>query len=78
MAMKLPPSLQRDRHTLEEEVAWARSLTPEQRLDVVAALCRDAIQLLEMNPKRDLLLQFRDPVPASTTAALARLRRVSS
>ena len=75
MPVTLPPSLRREQHSLEEEVAWARSLTPEQRIEVIAVLCRDAISLLELNPKRDALLNMRDPVPESTTRALARLRR---
>jgi hypothetical protein len=75
MPLVLPPSLQRDRHPLSEEVAWAKSLTPEQRLEVLASLCRDTVKLLSMNPKRDRVLAIRDPVPESTVKALARLRR---
>jgi hypothetical protein len=66
--------LDRARHRVEDEVAWARTLTPEQRLDVVASLCRDAVQLLLLNDKRERVLSLRDPVPESTTRALARLR----
>ena len=32
-AFVLPPSLDKDIQTLEEECAYARSLTPEQRLE---------------------------------------------
>jgi hypothetical protein len=77
MAIVLPPSLMRDRHPVSEEVAWARSLTPEQRLEVVAMLCRDTVKLLALNPKRDRVLSMRDPVPDSTVRALARLRRAT-
>lgn len=74
MAFVLPPSLRKELHPLEEEVSWARSLTPEQRLAVVAALCRDTVTLLNMNPRRDAVLALRDPVPESTRQAMARLR----
>lgn len=74
MPLVLPPSLRKELHPIEEEVAWARSLTPEQRLAAVAALCRDNIALLNMNPHRDAVLARRDPLPASTIRALARLR----
>ena len=74
MATTLPPSLDRDLHTLEEEVAPARALTPEQRLAVVASVCRAAMHVLRMHPKRERVLALRDPVPASTRAALRRLR----
>lgn len=74
MAIKLPPSLQKERHPLRDEVAWARSLSPEERLIIVAMLCRDAVTLLQMNSKRERVLELRDPVPQSTRVALARLR----
>lgn len=72
MAFQLPPSLRKELHPVEDEVAWARSLTPEQRLIVVAVLCRDSVILLNMNERREAVLASRDPVPPSTTAALAR------
>lgn len=73
MGIQLPPSLRRELHPIEEEVAWARSLAPEERLAVVALLCRDNLTLLNMNPKRERVLPMRDPLPPSTIAALARL-----
>jgi len=75
MVLKLPPSLDKERHPLRDEVAWARSLSPEERLRVTASLCRDAMCLLQMNAHRDRLLALRDPLPESTRRALARLRR---
>jgi hypothetical protein len=74
MLSALPPSLRKELHPLEDEVAWARAQTPEQRLRVVAALCRDTIILLNMNPHRDAVLAMRDPLPDSTVRAMARLR----
>lgn len=74
MPITLPPSLDRTRHTLAEEVAFARSLTVEQRVQVVALVCRAALQVLNLNPKREQVMASRDPLPASTQAALQRLR----
>lgn len=74
MPIALPPSLRRELHPVEDEVAWARALAPEERLAIVAALSRDAVALLNMNPRREAVLARRDPLPASTVAALARLR----
>lgn len=74
MPITLPPSLDRTRHTLAEEVAFARSLTVEQRVQVVALVCRAALQVLNLNPKREQVMASRDPFPASTQAALQRLR----
>lgn len=74
MSIVLPPSLDKDLHPTTEEVAYARSLCPEERLRVVALVCHAALQVLNMHPKRDRLLQMRDPVPSSTRMALRRLR----
>ena len=75
MPIQLPPSLQRERHTVDKEVEWARSLMPEQRLAAVFALSRDALTLLAMNEQREKILAMRDPVPESTRLALRRLRQ---
>ena len=74
MAINLPRSLRKDLHSISEEVAWARTLTPEQRLAVVELLCRDSVTLLNMNPHRERILERKDPLPASTLVALKRLR----
>lgn len=73
-AARLPPSFNRERHGLAAEVAFARSLTPRQRVDIVALVCRAAIQELSMNARRDALLAQREPLPASTLVVLRRLR----
>lgn len=72
--IRLPPSLRKELHPVQEEVAWARGLSPEERLAVTAALCQDAMILLAINPKRDRVLALRDAIPESTRLALARLR----
>ena len=74
MTLVLPPSLDKDRHPLEEEVAHARSLGTEDRLRLTARVCRAALRVLNMHPKRDRVLALRDAVPESTRLALRRLR----
>jgi hypothetical protein len=74
MAFVLPPSLDKDVHSVEEEAAHARALTPEERLRLVALVCRSALQVLNLHPKRALVLRLRDPLPESTRVALRRLR----
>jgi len=70
---RLPPALDKSRHNLAEEVAVAKSLTPEQRLEVLAKVCRADLALLRLNKHADRLLKTRDPVPASTVGAFKRL-----
>lgn len=74
MAIVLPPSLDKRIHTVDAEVVHARSLTPEERLVLVARVCRATMHLLNLNEKRDRILRMRDPVPESTRVAWKRLR----
>jgi hypothetical protein len=74
MPIQLPPSLDRSIHTVEREVERMRSLTPEQRLEIVAKVCRAAALQLAMHPRREAVLASRDPIPESTRIALRRLR----
>ncbi len=63
---ELPKSLDRRLHSVHDEVAFARSLSPEQRLLVVARVCRSARAILNLNPRRERVLALRDPVPETT------------
>ena len=74
MAIRLPPSLDRDRHTVDREVERMRGLTPEERLVIVAQVCRAAHKVLSLNARWERVLTQRDPVPESTRRALERLR----
>lgn len=40
MPIVLPRSLDKNVHTVDEEVAFAKSLTPEERLVLVSRVCR--------------------------------------
>lgn len=74
MSLVLPRSLDKNLHTVREEVAYARSLSPEERLRLVAMVCRSTLRVLDMHPQRDRILGMRDLVPRSTREALRRLR----
>jgi hypothetical protein len=73
--IKLPPSLYRSIHTVDREVTYARSLTMEQRHELLDALCESALQLLQDHPQRERLQRMRTTLPESTKSALERLRR---
>jgi len=74
MAIELPPSLDKAIHTLEKECAYAKSLTPQERLEVVAQCSAAAWSQVLAHTQRERLLALRDPLPESTLAALKRLR----
>ena len=48
MAILLPRSLDKSRYSIKDEVAYARSLSPQQRLAVVASVWR--MRIGEINP----------------------------
>ncbi len=60
--------------SLEEEVAPYRSMSEEQRLTHLAAACRAGAKLLHLREDAAVALNYRDPLPASTVHALARLQ----
>lgn len=72
--ISLPPALDKKRHPISEEVAFSRSLTPEQRLEILAKVCRADLEILKLNGHKQELLRNRDPLPPSTITALERLR----
>jgi len=50
-------------------------LTPEERLQDLAAACRGAMRMLRSRPDAETILARVDPLPDSSEALLARLRR---
>lgn len=56
--------------TIEDEVAPYRGLTPEEKLLLVRAAVRTGMRLLALNPKREQVLEHRDPAHESTAALL--------
>lgn len=74
MAFVLPPSLDKTIQTIEAECAYAKSLTPTERLELVARLSETAWSQVLAHTQRERLLALQDPLPESTIAALKRLR----
>lgn len=60
-----------------EDDARMREMPPERRLAIVDAVCRTAASLLEVNRSRERVLAHREPMPASSEAHWARLRRAA-
>jgi hypothetical protein len=63
-----------ERSAVEHEAAPYRRLSVEERARLTAMACRGAARQLRGRPDRERLLAYRDPLPESTTQALARLR----
>ena len=75
MPIKLPACFIRDEVAdTKAEAEPYRDMTPDERGRVVDALCRDALIMLRGRRDRRRMLDWRDPMPSSTKAALARLR----
>lgn len=71
-SFRLPEAL-----TPEAEAAFYRSLTPEQRSELLLAVCRGAAALLRAREDAERASSFVDPLPESTLRALARLRAMA-
>jgi hypothetical protein len=70
----LPKWVVDNRTSVEREAAPYRGLTPEQRWRATAAACRSAARQLAQRADRQRLVDYRDPLPASTVVVLRRLR----
>lgn len=74
---KLPGWIVPNEQSVWEETADSRAMSPNARVALLAALCRAGAKLLAMNDRRDYVLHYREPLPASSEAILARLRRTA-
>lgn|GEM_PF-1292617 len=70
--LKKIPGFPDPRALLEEEVAPYRDMTPEERGRDLAAACRAGAQLVLAHPDPAATLRYRDRLPASTRAWMAR------
>jgi hypothetical protein len=75
MAIDLPGWVVDDVTSVKEEVAEWRDLTPAQRWKLAKLLTRDAMWAARASGNPQRVLDREAPLPASTIAALARLRR---
>jgi hypothetical protein len=60
-----------------DDVEFYRRLGPRERARLLAEVCRAAAALLRSRSDAERAVAYVDPLPASTTAALARLRRIA-
>ena len=71
--IELPHSLRADLHPVEEEVEDYRGLSHQQLLILMEQACRMAADIARSRPDAAAVFAWRDPVPASTRAAFARM-----
>jgi hypothetical protein len=71
---QLPKWVVDNRTAVAREAAPYRNLPPEERWRLLAAACRAAARQLAARPDGARLRDYREPLPASTIAALERLR----
>ncbi len=75
MDAKLPGWVVDDVTSVRREVAEWVDLTAVERWRLAEKCARDVIWALRMTPDPERILAHEDPLPASSVAALARLRR---
>jgi hypothetical protein len=71
---KLPGWVVGDDASVRDEIADYVGATPERLWDLTRKCARSAVWALGFHPDRKATLDREDPLPASTLAALARLR----
>jgi hypothetical protein len=73
--MRLPLTFQRTHEeAVAEEVESAAGTSSEERLRILSSLCAMAVEQIKQHPNPQQALDYQDPVPPSTEAALKRLR----
>jgi hypothetical protein len=72
--MPLPKWVTDNAASIREEAAPYVGLTAQERAAMLAAACRAGAKLLRARADAGRILARTDPVPESTTLALARLR----
>ena len=60
--------------SVRDEIAPYRGLSMAERWAATQRCCRAAMRMLAFHPDPGPALAYRDPLPESTVAALARLR----
>lgn len=75
MLSRLPGWVVEDDASVRAEVAEWIHLTPAERWELAKHCARDAMWAAGASGRREAILAQVDPLPASTVAALERLRR---
>lgn len=62
---------------IRDEVRDVVALGPEERVKILASVCRSGAQLMQIKGEADRrrVLDFRDPISPGAEAAIARLRQ---
>ena len=76
MTIALPGWVVDDDASILNEMRDLVDTTPGERWQLARLCCRDALWAIRMSPVAERILAFQDPLPGSTVAALARLRRM--
>jgi hypothetical protein len=72
---RLPGWVTDNATSVRREAEPYRTMTPAERRAVTHQCCRSALTLLRRSGYAERALTLVDPLPSSTVAALARLRR---
>lgn len=75
MATPLPGWAVSDAESVRAESEPYVNMAPANRLRVLAAVCRAAGKMLRSRADAEIALSYQDPLPASSIAALDRLRK---
>ena len=71
----LPGWVTDDRTSIEREAAPYRGMSSQERGRILRELCRGAIRQISYRNNPQQILDYQDPLPESTRAALGRLRK---
>jgi len=74
MLAKLPGWIVEDEESVRAEVAEWIGTTAAERWKLAKLCAKDAVWAARLSGNRERILSSEDPLPASTIAALARLR----
>jgi phosphopantetheinyl transferase len=73
--MMLPGWVVDNQTSVQREAAEYRHMSQSEKAKILASLCRWSAKQLALRSDRQQLLDYRDPLPESSRAALARLRK---
>lgn len=74
MLDKLPGWVVDNATSVREECEPYRNLSPQQHGEILRSVCQAAVNLAMSRADRDRVFNWKDKLPASTLAALERLR----
>ena len=75
VSSELPAWVVSGAESARDKARESRGRDLAQRLADSESVCQTVIEMLALNPNRERVLSWVEPLPASTVRALARLRR---